>query len=55
MKEELRGYLMAVAFNSLVFAIFHILFFHIPINFQVCETPKCTGINVRQLIVPDIE
>ena len=37
---------MAVALNSLSFAIFHILFSRIPFNFQVCKMLKCTGINV---------
>ena len=45
---------MVVVFNSLAFMIFHILFFHIPINFQVCEMSKCADINVRQLIVPNM-
>ena len=45
---------MVVAFNSLAFAIFHILFFRIPINFQVCEMSKCVDINVRQSIVLDM-
>ena len=45
---------MAVAFNSLAFTIFHILFYHIPINYQVCETPKYADINVGQSIVPDM-
>lgn len=42
------------AFNSLAFAIFHILFFRIPINFQVYEMLKCANINVRQAVVPDM-
>ena len=45
---------MAVAFNSLAFVIFHILFFCIPINFQVREMLKCVDINVRQSIVHDM-
>ena len=53
--EEPIQWQTAVASNSLAFAIFHILFFHIPINFQVCEMPKCIGINVGQSIVSDIE
>ena len=45
---------MVVVFNSLAFMIFHILFFHIPINFQVCVTQKCADINVGQSIVPNM-
>ena len=45
---------MTVAFDSLGFTIFHILFFRIAINFQLCETPKYADINVGQSIVPDM-
>ena len=45
---------MAVAFDSLGFTISHILFFRIPINFQLFETPKYADINVGRSIVPDM-
>ena len=46
---------MVVALNSLAFAIFYILIFCIPINFEVCKMLKRTGINVKKSKVPDIE